>query len=148
MTADASVRPARPADHARVRSIQRVTLTDPSPDLLAAALDGPLPALVRCDERGRVVGYVFAVLGDGRAYLPELAVAPDAQGAGHGTALVAAICDRLRERGVSTVRVTTRADDTRVRDFYADRGFETVEVVPDHYADGADAVVYERDCLE
>lgn len=143
MSPDRSIREVRPSDHSRLRTIQQATLSDPSPDLLAAAVDGPLVALVRLDSTGRIVGYVVAVAGDGRAYLPELAVAPDAQGVGHGTALLSAIRDRLREDGVETVRVTARADDSRVRAFYEERGFAAVEHVADHYADGTDGVVYE-----
>lgn len=141
----ARTRTVEPSDHDRLRRIQQATLEEPSPDLLAAAVDGPLLGLARIEDE-RLVGYVIAVVGDDRAYLPELAVEHDAQRAGHGSALLAAVCRRLRSRGVTEVRVTARADDDRARRFYEASEFEVVETVPEYYADGADGVVYRRAC--
>jgi ribosomal-protein-alanine N-acetyltransferase len=139
-----TIREARPTDRDRLSSIQQSVLAAPSPDLLAAAVDGPLLALVRCDDAGHIVGYVVAVVGENRAYLPELAVAPDAQRQGHGTALLEAVARRLDSMGVEQFRATTRADDTQARSFYETRGFEAVERVPEYYDDGTDGVVYRR----
>jgi ribosomal-protein-alanine N-acetyltransferase len=142
----ATIRETRPGDHDRLRAIQREVLAAPSPDLLRAAVDGPLLGLVRCDDAGHIVGYVLAVLGDSRAYLPELAVAPNAQRQGHGTALLREVARRLDSMGVDDVRVTTRADDTRARSFYETRDFDAVERIPDYYDDGTAGVVYRRYC--
>lgn len=136
------VRPVSPADRSTLAAIQSEALVEPSPDLLTAAFDGPLLGLVAVD--GSPVGYLLALHDDARGYLPELAVAPARQGEGIGSALLSAVCERLRERGVETVRVTARASDDRARGFYETRGFERVDCVPDHYADGTDGVVYER----
>jgi len=139
-----TIRDCRPDDHEPLRTIQRTVLDEPSPDLLAAAAEGPLDGLV-CLVDDRIVGYVLIVLGDERAYLPELAVAPDAQGEGHGTALLERVCERGQSRGIDTIRVTTRADG-RAREFYESRGFEVVERVPEYYEDGTAGVVYRRQC--
>lgn len=138
-----SIREIEPADHHRLREIQTAVLDEPSPDLLAAAVEGALLGLVALDD-DRIVGYVLAVVGDTRAYLPELAVSRGTQDSGHGTALVDAICRRLHDRGIETVRITARSDDDRAREFYESRGFENVERVPEYYADGTDGQVYER----
>ncbi|MFW6017808.1 MAG: GNAT family N-acetyltransferase [Halapricum sp.] len=136
-----TVRELRPDDRDRLRRIQRTVLSEPSPPVLDAALDGPLFGLV-AEDSGTAVGYLLVVIGETRAYVPELAVAAAAQRQGHGSALVTTAIDRLRDRGVGTVRVTTRADDPIARDFYEHLGFETVERVPDHYEEG-DGIVYE-----
>ncbi|QCC52161.1 GNAT family N-acetyltransferase [Halapricum salinum] len=138
-----TIREIEPADHHRLGEIQRAALDEPSPDLLAAAADGPLPGFV-CLDDDRIVGYVFAVVGDSRAYLPELAIATNSQRQGHGRALLETICERLRSRGVERVRVTTRADDTRAREFYESRGFAVADRVPDYYEDGTDGIVYRQ----
>ncbi|QSG09523.1 GNAT family N-acetyltransferase [Halapricum desulfuricans] len=137
-----TVREIRADDRDRLREIQQAVLSDPSPSVLAAALDGPLFGLV-AEDSGAVVGYLLAVIGETRTYVPELAVAADTQRRGHGSALLAAAIDRLCERSVRTVRLTTRADDPAARAFYEQQGFESVERIPDHY-DDADGVVYER----
>ena len=138
-----TIREIEPADHHRLGEIQRAALDEPSPDLLAAAADGPLPGFV-CLDDDRIVGYVFAVVGDSRAYLPELAIATISQRQGHGRALLETICERLRSRGVERVRVRTRADDTRAREFYESRGFAVADRVPDYYEDGTDGIVYRQ----
>ncbi|TQN31029.1 ribosomal protein S18 acetylase RimI-like enzyme [Haloactinospora alba] len=62
--------------------------------------------------------------GDRRAaYLEELAVRPDRGGAGLGTALLRAVCDRARERGLSWVTLTTFRDVRFNAPFYTRRGF-------------------------
>jgi len=123
-------------------AIQSAVLLDPSPDLLSGALSGPLCCLVAVDAGP--VGYLLAIHDDERAYLPELAVAPDRQGEGVGSTLLSAGCERLEADGIETVRVTARASDDRVQCFYEHRAFEVRERVTDHYSDGTDGIVYER----
>lgn len=137
------IRPATPADRPALAAIQSEALVEASPDLLTAALDGPLLGLVAVDPDP--VGYLLALDDGHRGYLPELAVTPERQGNGIGSALLSTGCERLREAGVGTVRVTARASDDRVREFYKHREFEQIDRVPDHYADGTDGIVYERE---
>lgn len=130
------VRAATGDDLPRCREIQAAVLPAPAPALLEPIVTGPAPALVY--EDGPVVGYVLAVAATGGpAYVPELAVAPGHQGQGYGTALLAALGERLRAAGSGTVRLTVRADDDHVLGFYRSRGFRVVERRPDHFADGA-----------
>jgi len=137
-----TIRELRADDRSRLRQIQESVLSDPSPDVLTAALDGPLFGLVAVDS-GTVVGYLLAIVGDRRVYVPELAVAESAQREGHGSRLVGAASDRFRERDLETVRLTARADDTVARHFYEHLGFEAVERVSDNY-DDTDGIVYEK----
>jgi ribosomal-protein-alanine N-acetyltransferase len=135
------IRPGTPADGPRLHAIQDAVLDSSWPDLLSAGLDGP--PLVLVATAGEPVGYALTVFGREAAYLAELAVAPAAQGNGHGSRLLAAVLDRAPAAGVETVRLTTRADDPELQGFYAQAGFAVVERVPDHYDDG-DAVVMAR----
>lgn len=138
------VRPARPEDRPAIEAIQSTALVDPTPGLLGVALSGPMVTLVAVDVADVPVGYVLATRTDRRAYVPELAVEPDRQGQGVGSALLSAVCERLAEEGVERVRLTARASDRPVRAFYENRDFEAIGRVDDHYVDGDDGIVYER----
>lgn len=129
------IRAARPADEARLRAIQSAALDEPWPDLLAVSLDGTSPVFVAATEAGPV-GYALVVPDRPTAYLAELAVAPPAQGQGHGSRLLEAVLDRFCERGFEELRLTARADDERARSFYEGFDFTVAERFPDHYDDG------------
>jgi len=148
------VRPARPEDLPRLRAIQTVVLAEPWPELLSVAVDGPPVCLVYADAdrdgpSGRDIdpgptAYALAVVDDDAGYLAELAVADGHRGEGQGSALLAALVDRLQDRGVETLRVTVREVDERARSFYESHGFLDRERLPDHYED-CDGRLLERD---
>jgi|GEM_PF-464443 len=149
------VREARTDDGPRLRAIQSAALAQPVPDLLELGIGGGPTVLVaereservpdddgtaRPDHRADVggpVGYALAVTdAAGRVgYLVELAVAADARGEGHGSALLSTLVERFREDGVDRLRVTVRVVDERAREFYRSRGFDEGTRLPDHYED-------------
>jgi ribosomal-protein-alanine N-acetyltransferase len=110
------------------------------------AVDGPPVCLVYADSGSGSgpTGYALAVADDDAGYLAELAVADGHRGAGQGSALLAALVDRLRDDGVDTLRVTVRDVDERARSFYESHGFVDRERLPDHY-EGCDGRLLERD---
>lgn len=128
-----TVRRGRPADLPRLRAIQSAALAEPWPEILAAAGEGPLPLFVAVDERP--VGYAVVVAPGGAAYLPELAVAPDRQNEGHGSALLDAACAAVAADH-DQLRLTVRAVDVRARRFYENRGFERRDRIPGHFESG------------
>lgn len=73
----------------------------------------------------RFLGYVAAEAeADGSGYIDFIAVAPDAQGAGVGAALVEAACDALHAaHGCDTVNLTVRESNAAARALYAKLGF-------------------------
>ena len=120
------IREATRNDLTTLLAIQSISLDSTWPELLHAGIDGPPLVLVT----GRPpVGYALVITGD-PAYLAELAVAPDHRGSGHGSSLLAAAVDRVRE---SELRLTTRADATRARRFYKRHGFAVAERLFGHY---------------
>lgn len=137
-----TVRDARPADLPRLRAIQAVSLAEPWPELLAVAVDGPPFCLVHGDSDP--TGYALGVTDGDAAYLAELAVARGYRGEGQGSALLAALDDRLRNRDVATLRVTVRAVDDRARSFYESNGFAVTAPLPDRY-DAGDGLLLERE---
>lgn len=135
------VRPGRRADLDRLRTIRSAALDEPWIGLLEAALGEE--SLVHVAEADRAIGYAVALTAADHSYVPELAVAPAHQGESHGSRLLEALCARLAADGIDRVRLTARADDDRVRDFYEARDFVAVDRIPGHF-DGDDGVVYER----
>lgn len=99
--------------------------------------------LVAEDADGSLVGYAGL-----RAVPPEgdvqtMAVAPDRWGQGIGRALLTALLEEARRRGVSAVFLEVRSDNPRAQELYRRFGFEEIGMRPDYYA-GADAVVMRR----
>lgn len=135
------IREGEPDDWQRLRQIQAATLSDPWPELLELSLGEP--SLVLVLETVEPIGYALVVPDEDAAYLAEFAIAPDHQGRGNGSALMGALLDRLRSGGIDRIRLTARADNERVHEFYRQHGFSVVDTVPDHYEDG-DGLVFER----
>lgn len=125
------VRSGRPADLDALAPAQ-AALADPAPELLAGALtrEGPTAALVAVD--GRPVGYLLAVPGPEAVYVPEIAVRPDRQSEGHGSALLSA----LFERTDRTVHLTVAVENDRARRFYERHGFAVADRVADRFESG------------
>ncbi|WP_275736630.1 N-acetyltransferase [Halorhabdus sp. SVX81] len=125
------LRDVRPEDHEHLRPIQNAAIDEPSPQLLRAAVDGLGIGLVAVSDRP--VGYVFALVGETAAYVPEIAVDPAHQRRGIGTALLDGIAERTAKAGASALRVTVRVDDERARAFYRTHGFREHERLPEYY---------------
>lgn len=143
------IREGHPEDLAALKAIQSSALDEPWPELLEIAVSGPQTLLVHTDEiagearRDTPIAYALAIVADGVAYLAEFAVAPSAQGEGRGSELMAALIDRFRAAGLEEIRLTARADDERVHDFYARFDFEPRQRIADHYEDG-DGLLFVR----
>ncbi|MEI5584021.1 MULTISPECIES: ribosomal protein S18-alanine N-acetyltransferase [unclassified Agromyces] len=101
------------------------------------------------DERPEeVVAYagLLAPRGAGQGDIQTIAVAPDRRGAGLGRALMHALIDEARRRGVAELFLEVRADNPVARSLYGSLGFAEVGVRRGYYQpDGVDAVVMRLD---
>ena len=110
-----SIRPAGPADAGELLTLQRAAyvtearlygephlppLTETPADLRAAMAAGTLFLAARRPGSGRIIGAGRARVDGDTCHIGRLAVAPDAQGRGVGTALIA----ELERRHAGTVR--------------------------------------------
>jgi putative acetyltransferase len=112
-----TVRPETPADHDAVRGVNEAAFDRPAEarlvDALRARAARPIVSLVATDERGQVVGHILftpvTVTSDASTWsalgLAPMAVAPAAQRAGVGSALVRAGLDACRAAGHDVVVV-------------------------------------------
>lgn len=128
------IRAGRPADLPHLRAVQQA-LTEPWPELLETAVDGPPPLYVLVEDRP--VAYALVVAEQaGVAYVPEFAVHPDEQGRGLGSRLLSWLHEELAENGYAEMRLTVQASDERARGFYREHRFEKIERLADHFESG------------
>ncbi len=119
MSADREVRGIRPADAGEVLTLQRAAFVQEAQtygdadmpaltqtlEQLEAELVGNLGCVVVDD--GRVVGAVRAIAADGLLLIGRMCTAPDAQGSGIGSELLAAVEQRGREAGCRAAELFT-----------------------------------------
>ena len=134
------VRSGQPADLDALTRAQ-TALTEPAPELLAGVLTGEGPGTVLVAVDGAPVGYLLAIPGPEAMYVAELAVHPNRQREGHGSALLSALFERTHDH--QTVCLTVAADNETARQFYDRRGFEPAERLEDHF-EGSDGLVLVR----
>ena len=79
------------------------------------------------------------------ADVQTIAVAPEAEGAGIGSALLATLIEEAKARGADDVLLEVRADNPRAQRLYRWFGFEQIHIRPRYYRDGADALIMRLD---
>ena len=120
------------------------------PDLIAPVLSGDSDAVWLSGHLdGAAVGLCYLVpeeLADGAWNMLALAVRPDFQGQGIGTALVQAAEQHLREKGQRILIVDTSGTEefALTRRFYAQNGYDEEARIRDFWAAGDDKVVFRK----
>ncbi len=101
-------------------------------------LADPETFFVVAEAGGGPVGYAFVTIGPGYASwatgerlaeLETLSVLPDRRGEGVGEALIEAVWNRLEEKGVEDMAITTTVTNLDAHRFYERQGFEQGFVV-------------------
>ncbi|MFD1214503.1 ribosomal protein S18-alanine N-acetyltransferase [Arthrobacter sp. GCM10027362] len=96
---------------------------------------------VAVDALGTVIGYAGVMCIPPIADVQTLAVVPEREGQGIGTALLATLIDQARAFGARDVLLEVRADNPRAQRLYRWFGFEQIHIRPRYYRDGADALI-------
>jgi ribosomal protein S18 acetylase RimI-like enzyme len=96
-------------------------------------MNEPGHAVLVAEVEGRIVGFVTLSAGhhwsgETDASIGELVVAPEAEGAGVGTALVEAVIGHARDEGYTRVSVSTGAANARALRLYRRLGFEDEDI--------------------
>jgi len=87
----------------------------------------PTMSTVGFGPEGEMVGVVIATqLSDAVGHLPQISVAPEAQGRGFGTFLVAESLRRFRKAGYHSVSLTVTEENRRAYDWYLRFGFADI----------------------
>lgn len=99
------------------------------------------------DDDGEPVGVAYCAperMTDGTWNLLFIAIRPDRQGQGRGSALIHHVEQTLMDQGARLLLVETLASFKDTRAFYRKRGYEEEACIRDFYAAGADKVVYRK----
>ena len=88
------------------------------------------------EHGGRLAGYAGLMAGGAEADVQTVAVAPDAQRLGVGTALLTALLDEAVRRRAAAVLLEVRADNAPAIALYERHGFERISVRRRYYQPG------------
>jgi ribosomal protein S18 acetylase RimI-like enzyme len=119
------IRPMTPADLPRVATLDAAAFSPlwQNPlDALSKALAQAQVATVLEDAHG-LAGYQISTANPFGTHLARLAVRPDAQGAGLGSAIVLDLIQRLSRRGNARLTVNTQSDNLASLALYRKLGF-------------------------
>ncbi len=101
------------------------------------------PGFVLFEKEGHVAGYTLLVADREWAHLANLATCPCHRRQGVASVLLN-YCEKLSAANMfSRIRLEVRENNCAARKFYAARGFEQVDMIPDYYLDD-NAVVMEK----
>ncbi|TBN49066.1 GNAT family N-acetyltransferase [Paracoccus sediminis] len=123
---------------------------DMLPEMIAPFLDGASSELwLGCVSNGIASGFCYAraeEMTEGTWNMLALGVAADLHGQGLGSALVAALEDRLQAQGARIIIVDTSSSDAfaRARNFYEKNGYELEARIRDFWADGDDKITFRK----
>lgn len=98
-------------------------------------------------ESAKPIGFVMLSLAAGEAEVLTIAIDPDAQGKGHGRALLQHALDDLRTEGLVEVFLEVAVDNTAALALYRAAGFVEVGVRRGYYdrpGGDVDALVFRR----
>jgi ribosomal-protein-alanine N-acetyltransferase len=88
-----------------------------------------------------IVGYAGLMCIEPIADVQTIAVVPELEGRGIGSALLAQLIEEARRRGAEDVLLEVRADNPRAQQLYLRFGFEQIHLRRRYYRDGVDALI-------
>ena len=147
-----TVRPADRADLLNVLRIERESFSEPWPYAAFESLVDAPAFLVAVGEPGdgrgttpSILGYVVGDVtpnhGRDIGHIKDLAVRPDARGAGIGRRLLREALLALSTSGAAVAKLEVREGNDAARSLYTDEGFEPTKRMPRYYGDGEDALL-------
>lgn len=130
----AAIRNMTPADLPAIETIEQRVFTEPwVMGSYAACLRSGCYARV-AEDAGTVAGYAVLHQLRGEAEIFTLAVAPEFQGKGIGTALLADLMSEANREGAFRVVLQVRSSNDHAIHIYKKAGFVQTGVISDYYA--------------
>jgi ribosomal-protein-alanine N-acetyltransferase len=90
---------------------------------------------------GEIVGYAGLMCIEPIADVQTIAVVPEQEGRGIGSALLTELIRESRRRRAEDMLLEVRADNPRAQQLYRRFGFEQIHVRPRYYRDGVNALI-------
>jgi ribosomal-protein-alanine N-acetyltransferase len=145
---EVTVRPAGRADLLDVLRIERESFAEPWPyAAFESLLDAPAFLVAVEDINGdrSILGYVVGDVtpnhGHDIGHIKDLAVRPEARGAGIGRRLLREALVELSLSGAAVAKLEVREGNDAARSLYREEGFEPTRRVQRYYGDGEDALL-------
>jgi ribosomal-protein-alanine N-acetyltransferase len=128
---------------------QRLFPTDAWPlEMFSAELAQPVCWYWVAEQDDTVIGYAGLMCIPPVGDVQTIAVLPEHEGWGVGTALLRTLHGQARELGAREMLLEVRADNPRAQRLYRRFGYEHVVTRPRYYRDGVDAFVLRRDLAD
>lgn len=122
-----TLRPARLADAATLGAIEAEVFPDPwSIDAFRSSIRAPATHVLVAEARGEILGYAVLFVAADEAELANIAVAPEARGAGVGGRLLDAMLVYAAAAGAQAVYLEVRVSNEVAQRLYARAGFTVV----------------------
>ncbi len=131
---DYTIMPMTAAHVAAVAAIERQCFSDPwSEAAVASELENPLSDWLVAVSGAGLLGYVGSQIVPDEADMMNLAVRPECRRQGLARALVTALVDDLRTRGVRSLTLEVRASNDAAIRLYRQLGFLQVGLRKNYY---------------
>jgi ribosomal protein S18 acetylase RimI-like enzyme len=144
---NADIRPARASDIGALVALENAVFeTDRmSRNAFRRMIVSKSASILIAERDGALAGHCVLLLraGSNKARLYSLAVAPNS-GGGLGRALLTAAENAAAAKRRKAMRLEVREDNLRAIDLYERNGYRPIGRKPAYYADGADALRYEK----
>jgi ribosomal-protein-alanine N-acetyltransferase len=96
---------------------------------------------VVAEAGGQIVAYAGLMCIEPIADVQTIAVVPEFEGKGIGSAILTELIEEARRRGATEVLLEVRADNPRAQALYVRFGFEQIHVRLRYYRDGTNALI-------
>jgi [ribosomal protein S18]-alanine N-acetyltransferase len=140
-----AIRPMHTDDLPAILVIEQRVFADAWPEsFFRGELEQPWTYARVAERAGAIAGYMVAWLGAGVGHVGNLAVSPDARRRGVATALLGALFEEARRRGVQSVALEVRVSNFAAQALYRAHGFRLAGLRRGYYRDrNEDALVME-----
>jgi ribosomal-protein-alanine N-acetyltransferase len=138
------IRPASPADAGAIFEIETLQPDAAlwSEEAIKKEMQNPACALLAAvTDEGRVAGFISARHSFETAEILNLALRPEAERKGTGTALLRALLKTLKAAGAENVTLEVNEKNEKAVKFYLSQGFKTVNIRKKFYRGKDDALL-------
>jgi len=136
------------SDLERVREIDRISFLDRAPyseKFLREIFQNYPQGLVVAEDKREIVGYIVSRPQKDKIEIVSLAVLPDRQRKGIGTALTKFLIERFQKEEIKEVFLYVRTKNKRAVSFYQELGFKTLETLENFYRNGDNAYLMTKE---
>lgn len=137
------LRPATVHDAATIESLEHLLFPEDawSLEMILSEITHPTRAYWVAETDSQVIGYAGVMVVADTADVQNIAVLPDHQGRGLGTALLTRLHTEAAARGAREVLLEVRTENHRAQELYRRFGYRQITVRPRYYPGGGDALI-------